>query len=119
MNLLSSLIPPPWDIVARVGVVLLVLGGAFTTGYFKGCEHVQNEINTQIIKDQTKVIRIDHTQTIIDNSIVTQLQKQITGLKTQNSNLQIQINKVPDTCVLSKEWVGLYNQSIIEPKVTP
>lgn len=119
MNWLSNLIPPPWDVVARVGAVFLVLGGAFATGWVKRGLHDQDLIDQQIIKDQTKIIRIDHTQTIIDNTLVTQLQKQITGLKLQNSDLQQQINKVPDTCVLSKEWVGLYNNSIIQPKVTP
>lgn len=119
MTLLGNLIPTPYDILVRIGVVLIVLGAAFGTGWVERGKHDQDKIDQAIIADQTKIIKIDHTQTIINNDLVNQLQNQINKLKTQNSNLQVQISKIPDKCVLSKDWVDIYNQSIVTPKETP
>ena len=119
MKLLTNIIPPPYDIIARIAVVFLVLGTAFTTGWVKRGIHDQDLINQQIIKDQNKIIKIDHTQTIINNDLVNKLQAQVNKLKDQNSILQTQVIKLPDNCTLSPGWIDLYNQSIVSPKEQP
>lgn len=118
-SLTTSLIPEPYALLARVGVVLLVLTGAFATGWIKKGEADQNAVNKQLVADQVKIIHIKDTQTIVDNTAVGQLQKQVASLQANNSKLQRQIASsgsltvvTNGSCVLSKDWVDIYNASV-------
>ena len=119
MSLLGSIIPEPYGLLARIAAIAIIFVGAFATGWIKRGEADQDKIDQAIIKDQTKIIKIDHSQTIINNDLVNQLQKQVDALRIQNGYLQKKIVVIPDTCVLSKSWTDIYNESIVTPQVTP
>ncbi len=112
MNLFTSLIPPPWNIVARIALYALLVTALIGFGYVKGIEKEQNKQLKNVITEQQTVIRIHDKQTVIDTKTVNKLQSELTLLRKKNDELQKSIESVPDTCVLSPDWVRNYNSSI-------
>jgi len=119
MKLLNAIIPAPYDILVRIAAIVLVVLGAFTTGWIKRGEHDQSIEQSKIIKDQQTIIRIHDTQTIIDTKTVNDLQSKLKTLRKKNDDLQKQIDTIPDNCTLSSEWVHIYNDSIKTNDATP
>lgn len=109
---LTNLIPPPYNVLVRVGVVVLILVGAFATGWIKRGAHDENKLQAQIIAQQATVIRIHSKQDQINGKLVGQLQIQLSSLRKRNDQLQKDILTLPDTCELSSDWVHIYNDSI-------
>lgn len=124
MNLLTSLIPEPYSTYVRVGVLILLTGGCYVTGYVIGDHHVEYKVQKQIIKEQGQTIYIHDKQNVIDTSAVTDLQKKYDALQAKNDQLQNELAQkpltvvipatktVPAQCYLSQSWVDLYNQSV-------
>lgn len=114
----GNLIPAPYAIIARIGIVVLVLVGAFATGWIKRGAHDEYLLQEQIIKDQQTVIHINTKQDDIDNKAVTELQGKLTVLRKRNNDLQIRIETLSDTYNLSSDWVHIYNESIHDAGTT-
>jgi len=125
MNLIESLIPEPYALLIRVGLIILIVGGAFCGGWIKGEQHEEAKQAAQIIKDQNKTIDIQKTQTVVDATSVNQLQGQIKTLQDSNAAIQKKLAEIAansltiltnqngtTSCALSQEWVDLYNQSV-------
>jgi hypothetical protein len=117
MSLLNSLIPEPYGILIRIGLLVLLTGGAFGVGYMKGLNHEKTIVQTQVIKEQAKTITLYKTQTVIDTTTVTKLQKTVDDLRSRNEQLSTHVKNLPvNQCTrsgnLTADWVNDYNKSI-------
>lgn len=112
--------------LAIAGVVLAIAIGSYFYGHHVGTLAESNAILKQATKQQIKTITIEHTQTVIDTTAVTKLQKQVDQLSADKKDLQAKLKATPTkeltniitgangvtSCVLSKSWVDLFNQSV-------
>jgi cell division protein FtsB len=107
------LIPAPYKLLIRIGVVLLLITGAFATGWIKRGAQEQLKAANQIVQEQIRVIKVKDVQKVVDDKAVTALNAKLAVLRKENESLHTSIRNMPDpVCRLDPEWVHIYNRSV-------
>lgn len=107
--------------MAELGVVLVLVMGAFFYGHHVGSLAEKNAVLSAANKNAAKVVTITKTQTVVDTNAITGLSNQLAKTNIANAKLQAELNNLKSNqlthtqngvCQLSHSWLDLYNRSL-------